>query len=71
MLAANESPAGFLSRRRFVRWASSLAAALGSAPLVSSAQTLSSPVASPEGEDYYAKLGVAPIINAARAPIPR
>jgi L-seryl-tRNA(Ser) seleniumtransferase len=65
MSASNESPAGFLSRRRFVRWASSLTAALGSAPLVSSAKTLSSPVSSPEGEDYYAKLGVAPIINAA------
>src|ERR1700674_1566502 len=65
MPASNESPAGFLSRRRFVRWASSLTAALGSAPLVSSTKTLSSPVASPDGEDYYAKLGVAPIINAA------
>ncbi len=65
MLAANESPAEFLSRRRFVRWASSLAAALSSAPLVSSAKTLSSPVVPPDGDDYYAKLGVAPIINAA------
>ena len=65
MSASNESPAGFVSRRRFVRWASSLTAVLGSAPLVLSAKTLSSPVISPEGEDYYAKLGVAPIINAA------
>ena len=65
MLAANESPAEFLSRRRFVRWASSLAAALSSVPLVSSAKTLSSPVVPPDGDDYYAKLGVAPIINAA------
>ena len=65
MLATNESPAGFLSRRRFVRWASSLAAALSSAPLVSSAKTLSPPVVPPDGEDYYTKLGVAPIINAA------
>ncbi len=65
MSASSESPAGFLSRRRFVRWASSLTAALGSAPLVSSAKTLSSPVAATDGEDYYATLGVAPIINAA------
>jgi L-seryl-tRNA(Ser) seleniumtransferase len=65
MSASNESPARFLSRRGFVRWASSLTAALGSAPLVSSAKTLSAPVSSPEGEDYYAKLGVAQIVNAA------
>src|SRR3984893_12203941 len=65
MSASNESPAGFVSRRRFVRWASSLTAVLGSAPLVLSAKTLSSPVISPEGKHYYAKLGVAPIINAA------
>src|SRR6201987_1931466 len=67
---STESQGGFLSRRRFFRWASSLAAALGAAPLVSSAKSLSSsmaasPAASSEGEDYYAKLGVAPIINAA------
>lgn len=61
---------GILSRRGFFRWASSLAAALGAAPLVSSARSLSSSPtaslpASPEGEDYYAKLGVPTIINAA------
>ena len=61
---------GILSRRGFFRWASSLAAALGAAPLVSSAKSLSSSTASsqtssPEGEDYYAKLGVSTIINAA------
>ena len=53
------------SRRRFFRWASSLMAALGGAPLVSSAKTLSSRMQSTDGEDYYAKLGVATIINAA------
>ena len=56
---------GFLSRRGFFRWASSLAAALGAAPLVFSAKALSSPTASSDGEDYYAKLGVPTIINAA------
>jgi L-seryl-tRNA(Ser) seleniumtransferase len=65
MSASNESQAGFLSRRRFFGWASALTAAVGSARLVSSAQTLSSPLSQSDGEDYYAKLGVAPIINAA------
>jgi L-seryl-tRNA(Ser) seleniumtransferase len=67
--SSTESEASFLSRRRFFRWVSSLAAALGAAPLVSSAKALSSSMASPtapsDGEDYYAKLGVSPIINAA------
>ncbi len=65
MSASTESQAGFLSRRRFFRWASGLAAALGAAPLVSSAKALSSSAPSSEGEDYYAKLGVPTIINAA------
>src|SRR5713101_4709296 len=69
MSASSESPVGFgfgfVSRRRFFRWASSLAAAMGVAPVVSSAETLSSPTTSSDGEDYYAKLGVAMIINAA------
>jgi L-seryl-tRNA(Ser) seleniumtransferase len=49
------------SRRRFFRWGSSLAAGLGAAPLLSSSRAL----AASEGEDYYAKLGVPTIINAA------
>jgi L-seryl-tRNA(Ser) seleniumtransferase len=69
MSASTEPQAGFLSRRRFFRWASSLAAAVGAAPLVSSAKALSSPTSSPtapaDGEDYYDKLGVTKIINAA------
>jgi L-seryl-tRNA(Ser) seleniumtransferase len=69
MSAWTESQAGFLSRRRFFRWASSIAAAVGVAPLISSAKTLSSPIASStassDGEDYYDKLGVTKIINAA------
>jgi L-seryl-tRNA(Ser) seleniumtransferase len=68
MSASTESQ-GFFSRRRFFRWASSLAAAVGAAPLVSSAKAISSSLASStassDGEDYYAKLGVATIINAA------
>jgi len=67
MSASTDSRAGLgsLSRRRFFRWASSLTAALGMAPLVASAETVSSPMALPDGEDYYAKLGVPTIINAA------
>jgi L-seryl-tRNA(Ser) seleniumtransferase len=64
MSGSTESQGGFLSRRGFFRWASSLAAALGAAPLAS-AKALSSPTASSDGEDYYAKLGVPTIINAA------
>jgi L-seryl-tRNA(Ser) seleniumtransferase len=71
MSASTESQAGFLSRRRFFGWASSVAAAVGAAPLISSAQALSSssstasPTVSSDGEDYYDKLGVTKIINAA------
>ena len=59
-----ESPRGLHSRRGFFRWASSLAAVLSAAPMLSS-KALSSPAVTSEGEDYYAKLGVSPIINAA------
>jgi L-seryl-tRNA(Ser) seleniumtransferase len=74
MSASTESHTSFLSRRRFFGWASSLAAAVGAAPLVSSAKALAASMASPtaasptalsEGEDYYDKLGVTKIINAA------
>src|SRR5277367_4641775 len=65
MSASTEFQAGLLSRRRFFRWVSALGAALGAGSLVSSAETSSSPMASSDGEDYYAKLGVPTIINAA------
>ena len=70
MSGSSKSQRGILSRRGFVGWASSLAAALGVAPLVSSAKafslpTGSSPAIASNGEDYYAKLGVPTIINAA------
>src|SRR5438045_464480 len=70
MSGITHSQESFLSRRGFFRWASSLAGALGIAPLVMSAKavsspTTSSPAASSDGEDYYAKLGVPTIINAA------
>ncbi len=53
------------SRRRFFRWTSSLAATLGIAPLVSSTRSLASTADNSDGEDYYEKLGVPKIINAA------
>ena len=70
MSGSTQSQESSLSRRGFFRWASSLAGALGMAPLVRSAKTVSSPTtsspaASSDGEDYYAKLGVPTIINAA------
>ncbi len=45
MSVLTESQAGLLSRRRFFRWISGISAALGAAPLVSSAETPSSPSA--------------------------
>jgi len=59
---AESSP---LSRRRFFQWTSSLAATLGVAPLLQSTEALAAPAAAVSGEDYYAKLGVEKIINAA------
>jgi L-seryl-tRNA(Ser) seleniumtransferase len=53
------------SRRRFFRWGTSLAASLGAVPLFSSVSSLASPTKELEGEDYYGKLGVPIIINAA------
>ena len=69
MSGSTQSQESFLSRRGFFGWATSLAGALGMAPLVMSAKAVSSPNSSPaassDGEDYYAKLGVPTIINAA------
>jgi L-seryl-tRNA(Ser) seleniumtransferase len=65
MSVSTESQAGLLSRRRFFRWLSVISAAMGAGSLVSTAETPSSPPASSDGEDYYAKLGVPTIINAA------
>jgi L-seryl-tRNA(Ser) seleniumtransferase len=52
---------GAFSRRRFFRWTSALAAT----PLFSSAKSFAAPAKEGESEDYYAKLGVPTIINAA------
>jgi L-seryl-tRNA(Ser) seleniumtransferase len=54
-----------LSRRRFFHWTSSLAAALGVSPLLAVGATATNAAPAISGEDYYAKLGVPKIINAA------
>ena len=54
-----------LSRRRFFGWASWLAAALGTAPLAGSASVFAEHPAEAAEVDYYDKLGVTKIINAA------
>jgi L-seryl-tRNA(Ser) seleniumtransferase len=67
-VSASTGPqAGILSRRRFFRWTSSLAAMMGAAPLLASEKALAATATQVEGEgdDYYDKLGVAKIINAA------
>jgi L-seryl-tRNA(Ser) seleniumtransferase len=54
-----------LSRRRFFRWTSSLAATLGVTPLLAAGATHSTSSSAVDGEDFYDKLGVPKIINAA------
>src|SRR5260370_5335826 len=54
------------TRRSFLRWSQSAMALLGAAPFVGTAtQALPAPPEAAAGEDYYDKLGVAKIINAA------
>ena len=65
MLEPSEPAAKGFTRRRFFSWSSSLAASLGVAPLFSPARSLASTEKEAEGEDYYGKLGVPTIINAA------
>jgi L-seryl-tRNA(Ser) seleniumtransferase len=52
-----------LSRRSFLRWSQSAMAMFGAAPLIGS--KMEAAVPTPAGEDYYDKLGVVKIINAA------
>jgi L-seryl-tRNA(Ser) seleniumtransferase len=53
------------SRRRFFRWTSSLTAGVGLTPWLASTHAAAASEKALEGEDYYAKLGVPTIINAA------
>jgi len=55
-----------LSRRSFLRWSQSLMAVAGAAPLIaSSSEVFAATPSHTAGEDYYAKLGVKKMINAA------
>jgi len=62
---SEQSMEGQLSRRRFLNLSSAAVAALGVSPLIGSAPTASAEAASSSDDDYYAKLGVEKIINAA------
>src|ERR1700744_4109513 len=58
---------GGLTRRRFLRWSQGVMAALGLAPMMGESREAlgATPAArAVHGVDYYAKLGVKPIINA-------
>ncbi len=61
----NESATQPLSRRRFFRWGSSLTASLAALPLFAASNAQAVAATEAAGEDYYEKLGVAKIINAA------
>jgi L-seryl-tRNA(Ser) seleniumtransferase len=61
----SEPQSGFFSRRRFVRLASSIATAIGAAPALATASTAGTSPVVIASEDYYDKLGVEKIINAA------
>jgi L-seryl-tRNA(Ser) seleniumtransferase len=65
MSASGSSLTSKLSRRSFFRWTSSVAAAVGAAPLISATESLAAPATPAVGEDYYDKMGVDKIINAA------
>ena len=65
MSASIKSQSSLFSRRRFFRWTSSFAASFGMAPLLSFGEAAGAPPADVPGEDYYDKLGVPKIINAA------
>jgi L-seryl-tRNA(Ser) seleniumtransferase len=57
---------GLFTRRRFLAWSQTALTALGAAPLLSSGVgALAETSASDTADDYYAKLGVEKIINAA------
>src|SRR5215831_536920 len=64
-MSSAKSSASFFSRRGFFRFSSALAAAVGTMPVVSAVKGYATSVSLPDGEDYYAKLGVPTIINAA------
>ena len=56
---------GLFTRRSFLRWSQSAMAFLGAAPLLGATEAIAAPSSAEATEDYYDKLGVAKIINAA------
>src|ERR1700743_996037 len=54
-----------VTRRRFFQWTGSIASLFGAFPMCFSAETLNAKSSPITGEDYYDKLGVPKIINAA------
>ncbi len=64
MSVSTEAEAPLLTRRRFFGWTGSLAAAFGASPILASARSINKS-AEVAGEDYYDKLGVQKIVNAA------
>ena len=65
MIPSTNFKPSLFSRRRFFRWTTSLAAAVSTVPLLRSQDGLADSTLQAGGEDYYDKLGVAKIINAA------
>jgi L-seryl-tRNA(Ser) seleniumtransferase len=65
MIPSKDFKPSLFSRRRFFRWTTSLAAAIGTVPLLRAQDGLADSTLQSGGEDYYDKLGVAKIINAA------
>lgn len=63
MIAQKSSEPALFSRRNFLQWTSSIAALFGAAPFALPQPVRANSVES--GEDYYDKLGVEKIINAA------
>ena len=56
---------GLFTRRSFLRWSQSAMAFFGAAPLLGATEAIAAPSSAEATEDYYDKLGVAKIINAA------
>ncbi|MEG9435175.1 selenocysteine synthase [Edaphobacter sp. HDX4] len=63
---ASEPVSGAVTRRSFLQWSQSMVAMVGVAPLVaSSTEAFAAPSEAGTATDYYAKLGVKKMINAA------
>jgi L-seryl-tRNA(Ser) seleniumtransferase len=61
----SSSDRSLFSRRSFLRWSQSAIALFGAAPIIGAAEAVAAPAADSPAIDYYDKLGVDKIINAA------